>query len=343
MKKCLIIGLTLLLIFPAGCRAPEESPAARFCPPEEQRLVVYTSHKEEVWHPIIREFEERTGIWVEVVEGGSSELLERLSSEQEAPVADVMFGGGVEGFVSYADCFSPYTTGETERLLPRFREPQGLWTPFSSLPVVLVYHTRLVSPRWVTSWRDILSPMVRGRVAIADPAVSGSSLTGLMTLIHAMEQERSPEETLLALANNLDGKQLESSGEVLSAVADGSFWVGVTLEEAALKRIAAGDPLAVVYPKDGTSAVPDGTALIKGAPHAENARRFIDFTVSREVQELLTETSFRRSVRTDVPPAEGLPAMSDIPLLDYDIDWAAEHRDGVLMTWAFYQGGEETP
>lgn len=36
--------------------------------------MVYTSHKEEVYWPIIKEFEERTGIWVEVVSGGTNEL-----------------------------------------------------------------------------------------------------------------------------------------------------------------------------------------------------------------------------------------------------------------------------
>ncbi len=48
---------------------------------EEKRLTVYTSHKQEVYAPIIKEFEERTGIWVEVVPGGTTELLERIREE----------------------------------------------------------------------------------------------------------------------------------------------------------------------------------------------------------------------------------------------------------------------
>ena len=47
--------------------------------PEENKLVVYTSHKEEVYAPIIKEFEERTGIWVELHTGGTSELLEEIA------------------------------------------------------------------------------------------------------------------------------------------------------------------------------------------------------------------------------------------------------------------------
>ena len=47
-------------------------------PPEEKRLCIYTSHKREVWWPIVKEFEDRTGIWAEVTEGGTSELLDRI-------------------------------------------------------------------------------------------------------------------------------------------------------------------------------------------------------------------------------------------------------------------------
>ena len=44
-------------------------------PDETERLVVYTSHKEEVYQPIVEEFERRTGVWVQVVSGGTTELL----------------------------------------------------------------------------------------------------------------------------------------------------------------------------------------------------------------------------------------------------------------------------
>ena len=65
-------------------------------PPEEKRLCIYTSHKREVWWPIVKEFEDRTGIWAEVTEGGTSELLNRIRAEQDHPKADIMFGGGAE-------------------------------------------------------------------------------------------------------------------------------------------------------------------------------------------------------------------------------------------------------
>lgn len=148
--RSIVQVLPLVLCLPlgvSGCtnRQPE---TARYAPEEDRRLVVYTSHKEEVYWPIVREFEDRTGIWVEVVAGGTNELLDRLVQEREAPRADVMFGGGVDSLTAYADCFNPYFCRDWEELDPSMRADDGLWTPFSALPVVLIYNTKLVPGRF---------------------------------------------------------------------------------------------------------------------------------------------------------------------------------------------------
>lgn len=331
--------LALALCTLVSCTPALEGEGGTCAPAEEERLVVYTSHKQEVWWPIVKEFEERTGIWVDVVTGGSSELLQRIAKEEQSPRADVMFGGGVESLASYEDCFAPYTSQEAEAIPEQFQDPDGLWTPFSSLPVVLIYNTKLVGEGQVTRWSDLLSPYFQGKIAFSDPAVSGSSYTSLVTMICALGGDA--EENLHRFAANLDGRQLESSGDVLTSVADGTDWVGVTLEETALKRIAAGDDIAMVYPTDGTSSVPDGSALVRGAPHEENAKRFLDFTISRDVQQLVAEQSYRRPVRRDVEPAEELADLEELLLVDYNVDWASQNRENLLMSWAFFLGGEE--
>ncbi len=342
-KRALSMLLAVALGLPlSGCAGAERRPPPDCAPEESQRLVIYTSHKEEVWGPIVKEFELRTGIWVDVVSGGTNEVLERLAQEGNHPAADVMFGGGVESLEYYRACFTPYVCAEAEALRPQFRAPDDLWTPFSSLPVVLIYNTKLVDPRWVTGWRDLLSSRFRGKIAVADPSVSGSSFTGIVTFLYALSGTW--EERLRQLAANLAGRQLDGSGEMLTSVANGTDWVGFTLEETALKRMAAGDDIALVYPADGTSSVPDGSALVKGAPHEDNAKLFLDFTVSRDVQQLLVEQFYRRSVRSDVEPAQGGPAALDtVPLIDYDVGWASQNRDAILMSWAFYLGGEGAP
>ena len=95
--------------------------------------------------------------------------------------------------------------------------------------------------------------------------------------------------------------------------------MGLTLEKAAVQY--KDDPsVGFVYPKDGTSAVPDGVALVKGCPNEENAKLFIDFVTSKECQTEQSENWGRRPVRSDMEVGEGMAKLEDIPLVDYDFD-----------------------
>lgn len=337
MKKYLALLLALALAL-SGCA--KEGPIPDYGPEESEKLVLCTSHKQEVWWPIVREFESRTGIWVEVIEGGTLELMEQL--ESGSLEADLVFGGGVESLESYSSLFSPYISRYSADILPQYQCEDGTWTPFSTLPVVLIYNPRLLPAGTVSGWQDLFSPDLQGKIAFADPSVSASSFTALATMVQALGQEKA-DLWLQALAASLDGKQIASSGDVLSAVTSGDCLVGITIEETALRYIGAGEPLGMVYPEDGTSCVPDGSAILAGARHPENAQAFVDFTVSQDVQNLIQQQFFRRSVRRDLVQATDLPDISTLSQVDYDTHWAGENRDKLLMSWQFYFGTEETP
>lgn len=331
MRRFFILGL--LLLFLSACAAPE--PSFSFAPAEEDRLVIYTSHREAVYEPIIKEFEERTGVWVQVETGGSGDLLARVEAEAEAPVCDLFFGGGVDSLQSRAALFEPYVSPLQNQLQPAFRCDSGTWTAFSSLPVVLIYNPRLVSPGEVQGWADLLDTRWRGRIAFADPAVSGSSYTAAVTMLTCLPGD--DWEELAQLVENLDGGVLADSGDVVEAVSVGSCALGVTLEETALKRQAAGAHIAIVYPAEGTSNLPDAAALVSGAPHRENALAFLEFTQSADVQSLVASDFARRSVRSDIP--DDLPPEDSLRLIDYDIAAAAALKEELLERWAALEEG----
>lgn len=331
--------LLVLALLCSGC-AVSSGPALAPAPPEKERLVVYTSHKEQVYGPIVKEFQERTGIWVEVVTGGTSDLLELLSAQADTPVCDVMFGGGAESLVAASEVFEPYLSAGSS-MWKEGAKPEGdLWTPFSTLPIVLIYNTKLVPKGALTGWADLLDEKWRGNIAFADPGVSGSSYTALITMLDRLPGEE--DELLRRFAANLDGRLLSDSGDVAGGVAAGRFHIGITLEETALKWANQRASLALVYPGEGTSAVPDGGALVRGAPHRENAVRFLDFVQGRDVQELVVRELSRRSVRTDVAEPADLPPEAELKVIDYDIARMAGRKAEVLLRWAgLYQ--EVTP
>lgn len=328
MKRLMHLVLIFLLCLSAactGCRGKSAEDALLPALEDSDRLIVFTSHKEEVYEPIIREFEERTGIWVEVTDGGTAELLDRIAAGEEC---DIMFGGGVESYESCKEYFEPYRSSEADLLSAEYVSDGDFWTVFTRLPIVLIYNSKLVDVSEAPEgFSDLLSGDWDGMIAFADPANSGSSYTMLVTMIQAMDL--GVDETLGAFAGALDGEMAEGSGDVADQVVSGKRLVGITLEETARKRILAGDDLTIVYPEEGTSAVPDGCAIVQGTSHLGNAKQFVDFIVSEDVQRLAVETMSRRSVRTDFEQEE-----ESFGLIDFDLELAVQWREKILNEWA---------
>lgn len=327
LKRIGAAMLCTVFVF-TGCSA-SSSKGQNCAVQPEQQLVLYTSHPEEIYEPFIREFEERTGVWVRVISGGTQELLDRIQQEKDAPAADVMFGGGVESLEGCSACFTSYHSGESDAAtIAAISDPRDRWTSFSALPLVIIYNTKLVSERDApTTWSSLLDSKWQGRIAFADPQVSGSCYTALATAVQLYGTEYLPD-----FARNLKGRCLQESREIALRVADGSYSVGVTLESNALQTIAEGADIAYLYPEDGTSAVPDGVAVLAGAPHPENARQFVDFVLGRDAQAYLAGELHRHAVREELSP-KGVQKLENIPLMEYDVKWAAKEKSSLLALW----------
>ena len=291
----------------------------------DNHLVVFTSHKENIYQPIIAEFEERTGIWVEVISGGTNELLEQVKNT-DGKCCDIFFGGGVDSLQAYADYFLNYSPTDSAHLQDTYASADDSWTLFSSLPIVIVYNNKLVySSNIPESWEELFSEKWKGKIAFADPRKSGTSYTALATMLQLFEED--DRATIRRFVYNLDGNISENSAAVLDDVISGKRLLGITLEEIANKRISQGADIEIVYPKEGVTAVPDGCAILKGASNVENAKLFMDFVISYDVQNYIVDECFRRSVRKDM---ETKPLENEIA---YDLNWASEHQGEVIDAW----------
>lgn len=353
IKLCGAILAAVLVL--SGCGGSETAAVSGVsAPSDSQKLTIYTAHKEEVYRPVIEEFEDRTGIWVDVEAGGTTEMLRRIQEEQKAGAsgsgaADIMFGGGAENLETFRECFESYYSANESALDQNFLSADGSWTPFTELPIVFIYNNKLVSeddaPK---SWREFLDGTWSGKVSFADPEKSGTSITILETLrLVSGEQEWSSgeDELLKDFADGLEGHMAAGSGEVIKEVSSGERMVGITLEETALKEIAKGSDLGMRYPEEGTSAVPDGAAVVQNAPHGENARKFIDFMTDLPVQKYVETNLYRRSVRTDVNEivrgTAGLDrnVTGDLRVLNFDVKAASEEERQVLERFLEYARG----
>lgn len=333
-KRLTAVLCALVMLLLSACQGKEKREyvqyiSEKYAVPYEKQLIVYTSHKEEVYLPIIREFEERTGIWVEIHAGGTAEMLDEVKKASAEGKCDIMFGGGIESLEAQKDMFLPYITSEKSSLDSNYLSDGNFWTPFTELPIVFIYNNKLVSlSEAPEGWSDLFDARWRGNIAFADPGKSGTSYTILSTMEQIFDE---PAKSLLPrFYEQLEGKVLSSSGDIIPQVSNGSFLVGITLEETAKKFIAQGYDISMRYPSEGTSAVPDGCAIVKNAPHTYNAGKLIDFVVGYDTQQYAVENFQRRSVRTDI---ESDDETSKIKQIDFDIKRSAREEEQVLSEW----------
>ncbi|GMQ56014.1 ABC transporter substrate-binding protein [Vallitalea sediminicola] len=302
---------------------------------ETDSLVVYSPHKADMINPIVKEFQETSGIKVEVVAAGTGELLKRVESEKENALGDVMWGGGAESLNAFKQYFAEYESTEAKMVDAAFIDRNNAWTGTSPLPMVIMYNKKLVKPEDVpASWGDLLDPKWNGKIAYADPTRSGSSFTILATMLTAYKNEEDEGWKFIKdFYTNLDGKLTSGSSGVYKGVADGEYAVGLTLEKTAMEYVNAGAEVGIVYPSEGTSSVPDGIAIIKGAKNESNAKKFMDFVLTAKTQQFILDNFASRPVRDDVKIADNLIKMADIKLVDYDLQWVSDNKENIIKKW----------
>ncbi|MFI3201818.1 MAG: extracellular solute-binding protein [Eubacteriales bacterium] len=296
-------------------------------------VVVYSPHDADPLNDGANMFMEAyPGIQVEVVAAGTGELLNRVAAEAARPIADVLWGGGADSLASFKDYFEPYVCANDDVIAADHKDADGYWIGESPLPMVIVYNKELLVEDGIeipTSWEDLLDPALKGKIAYCAPSLSGSAYTQLVTMILGKDSVEEGWAFIEQLYINLDGKILDSSSKCHKMVADGEYHVGLTLEKSAV-LYEEYENMGFIYPADGTSAVPDGIALIKDAPNPDNAKLFIDFVTSYEVQQAQSERWGRRPVRSDVPVSGSIAPLDEIVLVNYDFDWAASDKETII-------------
>ncbi len=274
----------------------------------QEKVVLYTAHKTSLVQALAPVFEKETGIKTEVIQLGSSEVTRRIRAEAKAPKADVVWSTTGSLLTENADLLEPYKSKEAASIDPRFVKSPA-WTPYTAVIYVLMQNTRLVPdadmPKSLT---DLANPKWKGKIASARADNSGSSFQQMMTVLTVFGDQGWNRYGEIAKNFVLT----DSSGSVPRYVADGETPLGLTLEDNALEYKAGGAPVKIAYLSDGTTASPDGVALVKGAPNAENGKKFIDWALSKKTQELLVKEAGRRSVRTDVAGPGDLPPLSSL-------------------------------
>jgi iron(III) transport system substrate-binding protein len=294
---------------------------------KSENLVVYSPMSLEFIAPIQEQFEKATNIKMEVIALGTGEALKRIESEKNNPLADVLWSGAVTSVKPKMDLFENYKSPNEQYIDPRYQNVEGPLTRFDATGSIMIANTKLLGNNTFTGYADLLKPEYKGKIAMADPAASSSAFEHLETMLFAMGGGDTPQgwDYVKKFCAQLDGKLLDSSSKVYKGVADGEYTVGLTFEEGGVTTVKSGAPVQLVYMVEGVTFRGDGIEIIKGAKNLENAKIFLDFCTSKEVQHFINEAG-RRTVRTDLPASTTLKPLSEMKILDVDEDFAATKK-----------------
>jgi iron(III) transport system substrate-binding protein len=325
MKKKLYISIiiSLLTIF-TSCTNDNVLDIEKL--KEEDVLTICTSHKEELYGPLVEEFQARTGIYVDTIYGGTTELLADIRNNEDKHSCDLIFGGSIDILDANSDIFEAYSSSQSDFLIGFPILSEKKCTCFSKLPIVLIYNNKLVYESNIPDeWADVFNKEWKNELAFADPLVSSTSCISIEILSQILGiDERAVINNILSQTEDI----LEGSADVADKVASGDKLIGITLEETAKKKIALGANISIVYPNEGVVVVMDGIALVKDSIHKENAQKFIDFTVSADVQNFIVEKNYRRSVRTDVKEIA-----NGFKIFTYDFNKASSNQNSIIEIW----------
>jgi iron(III) transport system substrate-binding protein len=231
-------------------------------------------------------------------EGGRGALLERLLTEIDSgkPLADVYSTGipDMSAILQRGELVS-YRSASESNIDPRFVFKDGLLHPTANLVFMTAYNRTLVSEKEAPqTWEDLLNPKWKGKIAIDQEP--NDIVAGFLIL---MGKEKG-EQYLRQLSKNIIIRRGRSL--LVELLVAGEFPISIDVY---VHRVAGaikdGAPLAAA-PMPAYFSSPNVDAILKKAPHPENAKLWIDWLQSPAGQEVVAKRN-----RGPVGKTEGTP------------------------------------
>jgi iron(III) transport system substrate-binding protein len=306
-------------------------------------LVLYGSPDRDWVAAVAAKFEKDTGIKVEWVRASSNEMYARIEAEKGNPKGDVWFGGTGDPHFDAAEkgLTEPYCSPKMAELREFMRDPIGECRTIGLYAGPLGWAVnedmlkKLGKPLPQT-WDDLTKPDYKGLIAVANPNTSGTAYTTLVTIL-LMKGEEKGWDYLAKLHKNI--AQYTKSGSAPGQLAGrGEVAIAIIFLHDSVMFAEEGFPVKPVAPADGTGYEIGGLSLIKGAPHKENAKKFIDWALTPETQVIAKDfRSFQlqSNQKTPLPPVVVKHGMDfeRVKTIKYDFLWAAKNRERILKRW----------
>lgn len=329
-KLIKIVSLLLVVMLVTACNTTSTDDGNK-----ELSLTIYAGLMED--HAILaaREFEEATGVKTNFVRMSSGETLARILAEKENMSASIWYGGPVDAYIAAMndDMLVPYVSPNAKEIPAQFKDDKGYWTGIYSGYLGFVLDKEWFEENnydYPTSWEDLLKPEFKGQIVTAHPGSSGTAYTMLATLIQLMGEEEAME--YISKFNQQIRQYTKSGTAPGRMVGLKEIPIGITFLHDAIKyRIEGFKDIEIAAPSEGTGFEIGGVAILKGGPDQEAAKKFVDWALTKEAQELGSVVgSYQFLTNPSAQPPKEAQELSSTKLIDYDFVWAGTNRSALV-------------
>ena len=285
---------------------------------KEGELTWYSGQiQAETGEAVGKAFTERyPGIKVNVVRSTSQVAFQRLSQDMQAGVAQCdIFSSTDYGHYNYLkreNALLYYRPNSADGLIlpARDPDPDNMFQILYIGLYLLAYNTQKVAAADAPkSWTDLLDPKWKGQIAVGHPGYSGA--IGIMGVTLSRMYGWKYFEALEKNKPQI-GRSADDPVTLLNA-GERTIGMGVSLSAPLLSQ-SRGNPVAIVYPTDGTLAVYSPTAIPKNAPHPNAAKLFMEFACGPIYADIMRKY-FIMPLRPEIPPPEGALPFHKVKLI----------------------------
>jgi iron(III) transport system substrate-binding protein len=307
-------------------------------------LNVYCSSPNTAWcQGMAIGFEKATGTRVAVVQKATGEMLAQVMAERGNPKGDIWWAGAADNYLQAAEegLLEEYRSPKVSELYPwaqRITEisKNRIAGVYGGI-LALGYNTEIGDRKKLPvakCWKDLLNPAYRNEVMLGNPNSSGTAYLMLATLVQVMGEDEA-FRYLVQLNRNVTSYARSGIGP-MTAVTRGEVYIGSSVLHGVINEIVRGFPVLPVLPCEGVGYEVGSMAIIKGARNLDNAKKFYDWALTAEAQQIglgVKEYAIPTNRNVALPPQ--VPKLTDIKVIDYDFAkyGSSDTRRRLLERW----------
>ena len=265
---------------------------------ESDEVNIYSSRHYDTDLELYDQFTEETGIEINLIEGSSDELIERMRNEGINSPADVVItvDAGRLWRAKEADVLQPIESDYLEEVIPeQLRDVDDMWVGLSKRVRGIIYNKENVDPAELEGYMDLADEQWSGRLCVrSSNNIYNQSLVA--SLIESYGEDR-VEEWANGLVSNFARDPQGGDTDQIKAVAAGICDVAIANHYYLARLMQSGEEqdqevaqkVDIYFPSaefGGAHVNISGAGIAANSPNKENAIRFIEYLATEEAQQL---------------------------------------------------------